>query len=559
MTSLLYSYVPEIEYKSYQEFIDNFDINIPDNFNFAYDIVDKYAELSPDKTALVWCNDHDEEFIISFKELKKYSDKTANFFQKLGIKKGDKVMLTLKSRYEFWFSILALHKLGAITIPATHMLKTKDIVYRVKKAGIKMVVCIEEDQVPHFFDEAQKELTDINLIKVLVGDEKRPDWHNFRKEVEKESAEFERPVGDQKTSIHEPMLVYFSSGTTGLPKMVEHDYTYPFGHIITAKYWQNVMEEGLHYTVADTGWAKAMWGQIYGQWIAGSAVFVYDYERFDAGHMLDKASKFGVTTFCAPPTIYRFLIKEDMSKYDFSTLKYAVTAGEPLNPEVYNKFNEYTGLKLMEGFGQTECVVCIANFPWIEPRPGSMGKPSPKYDIKLMDNEGNLCDIGEEGEIVIKTTPYKPPGLFNGYYLDEEKTEEVWVGDYYHTGDTAWMDEDGYLWFVGRNDDIIKSSGYRIGPFEVESAVLSHPAVLESAITGVPHHIRGQIIKATIVLTKGYQPSEELKLEIQNHVKQVTAPYKYPRVIEFVNELPKTISGKIRRIEIRSKDQEKAD
>jgi acetyl-CoA synthetase len=318
-----------------------------------------------------------------------------------------------------------------------------------------------------------------------------------------------------------------------------------------------VREDGLHYTVADTGWAKAMWGQIYGQWIAGSSVFVYDYERFDAARMLEKASKYGVTTFCAPPTIYRFLIKEDLSQYDFSTLKYAVTAGEPLNPEVYNKFYEFTGLKLMEGFGQTESVVSIANFPWMKPRPGSMGKPSPGYLIELMDKDGGICDVGEEGEIVIKTINVKPPGLFSGYYCDKRKTDEVWYQGYFHTGDTAWMDEDGYLWFVGRNDDIIKSSGYRIGPFEVESAVISHPAVLECAITGTPHPIRGQVVKATIVLAKGYEPSDQLKLEIQNHVKQVTAPYKYPRIIEFVDELPKTISGKIRRIEIRAKDKEK--
>lgn len=557
MTNLLYSFVPEIEYESYQEFIEKFEIKVPENFNFAYDIVDKYAEISPDKTALVWCNDYDKERIISFKELKEYSDKTANFFKNCGIKKGDKVMLTLKSRYEFWFCILALHKLGAITIPATHMLKTRDIVYRVESAGIKMVVCIAEDGVPEYFDEADEQLKDVNLIKALVGDDERPNWINFRSEIEKASPEFERPTGDQKTENNEPMLVYFSSGTTGLPKMVEHDYIYPLGHIITAKYWQNVKEEGLHYTVADTGWAKAMWGQIYGQWIAGSAVFVYDYERFDAARMLEKASKYGVTTFCAPPTIYRFLIKEDLSKYDFSTLQYAVTAGEPLNPEVYNKFYEFTGLRLMEGFGQTELVVCIVNFPWMKPRPGSMGKPSPGYNIKLMDKDGNICDVGEEGEIVIETSRQKPPGLFNGYYRDPEKTAEVWHDDYYHTGDTAWMDEDGYYWFIGRNDEIIKSSGYRIGPFEVESAVISHPAVLECAITGVPHPVRGQVVKATVVLTKDYVASEELKLEIQNHVKKVTAPYKYPRVIEFVDELPKTISGKIRRIEIRSKDQEK--
>lgn len=556
MTSLLYSFVPEIEYESNSEFIEKFEINIPENFNFAYDIVDKYAEISPDKKAMVWCNDYGKERIFSFKELKEYSDKTANFFKNCGIKKGDKVMLTLKARYEFWFCILALHKLGAIAVPATHMLKTRDIVYRIESADIKMVVCIAEDGVPDYFDQADEKL-DINLKKVLVGDDERQGWLNFRSEIEKASAEFERPTGDQKTQNQETMLIYFSSGTTGLPKMVEHNYTYPFGHIITA-YWQNVMEDGLHYTVADTGWAKAMWGQIYGQWIKGSAVFVYDYERFDAGRMLENAIKYGVTTFCAPPTIYRFLIKEDLSKYDFSALKYAVTAGEPLNPEVYNKFLELTGLRLMEGFGQTECVICVANFPWIEPRPGSMGKPASKYDIKLMAKDGNLCDVGEEGEIVFKTSQEKPPGLFNGYYQDQEKTKEVWHDEYYHTGDTAWMDEDGYLWFVGRNDDIIKSSGYRIGPFEVESAVLSHPAVLESAITGVPHPIRGQVIKATIVLTRNYEPSEELKVEIQDHVKEVTAPYKYPRIIEFVDELPKTISGKIRRVEIRSKDQERS-
>ncbi|MCE5214761.1 MAG: AMP-binding protein [Methanobacterium sp.] len=556
MSSLTNLFLLKTEFESYNDFKENFTIKIPENFNFAYDVVDEYAELYPDKTALVWCNDNDEDRIINFKELKEFSDKTANFFQECGIKKGDKVMLTLKSRYEFWFCILALHKLGAITIPATHMLKTKDIIYRLEKADIKMVVCIAEDGVPQYFDEADEQMKEINLIKAVVGDENRKGWFNFREEIKKASPDFQKPSGDQKTINEDPMLVYFSSGTTGLPKMVEHDFTYPFGHIITA-YWQNVLDDGLHYTVADTGWAKAMWGQIYGQWIMGSAVFVYDYERFDSAHMLEKSSKYGVTTFCAPPTIYRFLIQEDLSKYDFSNLKYAVTAGEPLNPEVYNKFHELTGLRLMEGFGQTECVACVANFPWIKPRPGSMGKPSPNYDIELMDSDGNPCDIGEEGEIVIKTSQQKPPGLFNGYYRDQVKTKEVWHDGYYHTGDTAWMDEDGYLWFVGRNDDIIKSSGYRIGPFEVESAVISHPAVLESAITGVPHPIRGQVIKATIVLTKDYEPSEELKLEIQDHVKQVTAPYKYPRVIEFVDELPKTISGKIRRIEIRSKDQYK--
>ena len=553
MSSLLEKFVSKSEFKSYQDYHDNFEIIEPENFNFAYDVVDKYAEDDPDKIALVWCDDNENEVIFTFKDLKRYSDKTANFFLDCGIKKGDAVMLTLKSRYEFWFCILALHKIGAITIPATHMLKSKDIVYRLNKADIKMLVCIAENGVPKEFEEAEKECKN-KLVKAIVGD-KREGWLDFREEIEKISEEFDGKRDEFGIVNDNVSLVYFSSGTTGLPKMVEHDYTYPLGHIITAKYWQNVIEDGLHYTVADTGWAKAMWGQIYGQWIAGSAVFVYDYDRFDAKNMLKKASKHGVTTFCAPPTIYRFLIKEDLSKYEFSTLKYAVTAGEPLNPEVYNKFYEFTGLRLMEGFGQTECVICIANFPWMKPRPGSMGKPSPGYDIQLMDKTGKICDVGEEGEIVIKTSENMPAGLFNGYYLDPEKTEEVWYDDYYHTGDTAWMDEDGYLWFVGRTDDIIKSSGYRIGPFEVESAVISHPSVVECAITGFPDPIRGQVVKATIVLTPDYSPSEDLVKEIQNHVKQVTAPYKYPRVIEFVEELPKTISGKIRRVEIRSKDE----
>jgi len=555
MLSLLNKFVPKTEFDSYEDFEKNFRIEVPEEFNFAYDVVDEYADKDPEKIAMVWCDDNsDRKF--TFKDMKFYSDKAANLFKDCGITKGDTVMLTLKSRYEFWFCLLALNKIGAIPIPATHMLKSKDIVYRIESADINMMVCIAEDQVPECVDVAEKELKNRKLIKAVVGGEEREGWINFRDELEKASEEFERPTGEASTSNDDPSVVYFSSGTTGLPKMILHDFTYPLGHIITAKYWQKVIVDGLHYTVADTGWAKCLWGKIYGQWIAGSAVFVYDYDRFDAGNMLDKASKHGVTTFCAPPTIYRFLIKEDLSKYNFSTLKYAVTAGEPLNPEVYNKFYEFTGLKLMEGFGQTETVVCIANFPWMEPRPGSMGKPSPGYDILLMDKHGKICDIGEEGELVLNTMDGKPPGLFGGYYKDKKKTDEAWYGGYYHTGDTAWKDEDGYLWFVGRNDDIIKSSGYRIGPFEVESAVISHPSVLECAITGVPHPVRGQVVKATIVLAKGYESSEELKKEIQNHVKRVTAPYKYPRIIEFVDELPKTISGKIRRIEIREKDKE---
>ena len=556
MSSLLNKFVSKVEFESYKDFKENFRINVPDNFNFAYDVVDRYAEEIPDKIAMVWCDDYNNHRVFTFADMKYYSDKAANFFIKCGIKKGATVMLTLKSRYEFWFCILGLHKIGAVAIPATHMLRTEDIVYRIKSAKIKMVICIAEEDLPEYFDESDNELRDFKLIKAIVGEEDRDGWFNFRKEIEKAPLEFKRPTGDQNTQNNDISLIYFSSGTVGLPKMVGHDFIYPLAHIVTAKYWQNVIKDGLHYTVADTGWGKAVWGQLYGQWIAGSAVFVYDYERFDAANMLEKASKYGVTTYCAPPTIYRFLIKEDMSKYDFSTLEYATTAGEPLNPEVYNKFYEFTGLKLREGFGQTETVVSVANFPWIEPRPGSMGKPSPIYDIKIIDKGNKLSDIGEEGEIAIRTGDKNPIGLFKGYYLDSEKTKEAWYNGCYHTGDTAWMDEDGYIWFVGRTDDMIKSSGYRIGPFEVESAVISHPSVLECAITGFPDSVRGQVVKATIVLTKDYKPSEELKKEIQNHVKKVTAPYKYPRVIEFVEELPKTISGKIRRVEIRSKDQE---
>lgn len=556
MSSLLTKFLSRVEFESYNDFKENFKINVPENFNFAYDVVDEYAADIPDKIAMVWCDDNDNNHVFTFADMKYYSDKAANFFMKCGIKKGDTVMLTLKARYEFWFCLLGLHKIGAIAIPATHMLRTEDIVYRIENAKIKMVICIAEDGVPEYFDDADDELKDLKLIKAIVSDEDRKGWFNFRKEVEDAPLEFERPSGNKNTANDDTSLVYFSSGTTGLPKMIQHDFTYPLAHIITAKYWQNVVDDGIHYTVADTGWAKSVWGQIYGQWISGSAVFIYDYERFDAGQMLEKASKYGVTTYCAPPTIYRFLIKEDLSKYNFSTLEYAVTAGEPLNPEVYNKFYEFTGLRLMEGFGQTESVVSVANFPWLTPRPGSMGKPAPIYDITIVDKENKQSDVGEEGEIVIKTHDNKPIGLFGGYYLDPEKTKEVWYDGCYHTGDTAWMDEDGYIWFVGRTDDMIKSSGYRIGPFEVESAVLSHPSVLECAITGFPDPVRGQVVKATIVLTNKYQPSEELKKEIQNHVKNVTAPYKYPRVIEFVEELPKTISGKIRRVEIRSKDQE---
>ena len=555
MSSLSSRFVSGTEFKSYEDFKENLKITVPESFNFAFDVVDVYAKEVPYKRALVWCNDRGDELVITFGDLLEKSNRAANFFGRHGVGKGDCVMLTLKGRYDFWIAMVGLHKIGAVAIPATHMLRAKDIAYRIDKAKLKMIVSIEEDGVPDEIDAACRMIDGDVPVRAFVGEVERDEWLNFREEIENSSPDFERPVGAGATENSDILLAYFTSGTTGNPKMVKHDHTYPLGHILTAQFWQNVVEDGLHYTVADTGWAKCVWGQIYGQWIAGSAVFAYDYDRFDAGRMMEMATKFGVTTFCAPPTIYRFMIKGDMTKYDFSSLKYAVTAGEPLNPIVYNLFFEATGLRLMEGYGQTETVVAVANFPGMDPRPGSMGKPSPGYDVVLVDRDDRVCDVGEEGEIVIRTDGAKPPGLFIDYHLDPERMRNTWHDDYYHTGDTAWMDGDGYLWFVGRTDDMIKSSGYRVGPFEVENALISHPAVMECAVTGVADPLRGQAVKATVVLTSGYKPSDDLKTELQNHVKKVTAPYKYPRIIEFVKALPKTISGKIRRVEIREKDE----
>lgn len=550
---MLEKFLSKVDFDSYEDFIDNFKINVPDNFNFAYDVVDEIAAKTPDKIAIVWCDENGNEATFTFGQLKEYSNKAANFFKRVGVKKGDPVMLILKRRYEFWFAVLALHKIGAVAIPATHLLTAKDIIYRNNAADIKMIFSIAEDEViKHIEDSLEKSPT--VKVKALINSEK-DGWYNFNSEIEKESSQFERPTGENAPTNESMMLLYFTSGTTGMPKMVAHDFTYPLGHINTAKYWQNVIDHGLHLTVADTGWAKAVWGKIYGQWLSGCAVFVYDYEKFVPHELLDVICKYGVTSFCAPPTIYRFFIKEDLTKYDFSKLKHCAVAGEPLNPEVYNQFYKATGLKLMEGYGQTELTVTLGAFPWMEPKPGSMGKPAPGYDIDLLDENGNSCEVGEEGQIVIRTNKRKPAGMFIGYYRDQELTNKVWHDGIYYTGDMAWRDEDGYYWFVGRADDVIKSSGYRIGPFEVESALLEHPAVLECAITAVPDPIRGQVVKATVVLTKNYTPGDDLVKELQNHVKTVTAPYKYPRIIEFVKELPKTISGKIRRVEIRDKDK----
>ena len=530
-----------------------YSLNVPDDFNFGYDIVDEMARLEPDKRAMVWCNPAGEEHVFTFADIKRYSDKTANVLRGLGIRKGDMVMLILRRHYEFWFSIVALHKIGAVVIPATNLLTTKDLAYRFNAAGVKAIICTSDGQVSDYVDEAQKESPSLK-VKVLVQGEK-PGWVSFTQAVEAADEHFERPTGAEATRVTDPMLSYFTSGTSGLPKLVCHDFSYPLAHIITAKQWHNVDPDGLHLTVAETGWGKAVWGKLYGQWIMEAAVFVYDFEKFDPADLLSKIEKYRITTFCAPPTIYRFFIKQGMEGYDLSSLKYATIAGEALNPEVFNRFYEFTGLKLMEAFGQTETTVTVGNLRGMEPKPGSMGKPSPLYDVDIVDEDGNPVPAGEVGEIVLHTTEgKKQPGLFIGYYRDPERTRAAWHDGLYHTGDTAWRDEDGYFWYVGRTDDVIKSSGYRIGPFEIESVLMEHPAVLECAVTGTPDPVRGQVVKATIVLMKGYEPSEKLTKEIQNYVKHQTAPYKYPRVIEYVESLPKTISGKIRRVAIREKD-----
>jgi len=538
-------------FSSYEDLIKDFHINVPENFNFGFDVVDVIAEKEPNKQALVWCNEHNEEKIFTFGDIKKYSNKTANFFKSLGIKKGDAVMLILKRRYEFWFVMIALHKIGAVPIPATHLLTEKDIVYRNKAADVKMIVSVSTDNVPETVDNAEKKSPTLKYKVAVHGTV--DGWYDFKSEIEKQSDIFERPTGDQSTKNDDKFLLYFTSGTTGMPKMVLHDYTYPLGHLITST-WQNLVDGGLHLTVADTGWAKAAWGKLYGQWLHGCSVFVFDFDKFIPKNLVEVLTKYGVTSFCAPPTIYRYLIKEDLSKYDMSKLKYCTVAGEPLNPEVYNKWKEITGLRLMEAYGQTELISLLCNFPMMTPKPGSIGKPAPCYDVDIVNEEFNSCENGEVGQIVVRISGKKPVGMFCGYYRDEALTKTVWHDGMYFTGDTAYKDEDGFYWFVGRADDIIKSSGYRIGPFEVESALIEHPSVLECAITAVPDPDRGQVVKATVVLVKGYKASHDLVVELQNHVKKVTAPYKYPRIIEFVEELPKTISGKIRRVEIRQTD-----
>ena len=549
---MLEKFVKQTTFTSQEDFIKNFKIDVPENFNFGYDVVDAWAAEQPDKKAILWTNDKGEAHQYTFAELKEKTDQTAAYFQSLGIGHGDMVMLILKRRIEFWFCTIALHKLGAVVIPATHLLTKKDIVYRCNAADIKMIVCAGEEVITKHIIDAMPQSPSVKHL-LSIGPDMPEGFKDFHEGMTN-AAPFAKP--EHTNTNNDTMLMYFTSGTTGEPKMVAHDFTYPLGHISTGSFWHNLHENSLHLTIADTGWGKAVWGKLYGQMIAGANIFVYDHEKFTPADILQKIQDCRITSLCAPPTIYRFLIKEDISKYDLSSLEYCTTAGEALNYSVYETFLNITGIRLMEGFGQTETTLTLGTFPWMQPKPGSMGVPNPQYDIDLLTPDGRSAEDGEQGQIVIRTDKGKPLGLFKEYYRAAELTEDAWHDDIYYTGDVAWRDEDGYYWFVGRADDVIKSSGYRIGPFEVESALMTHPAVVECAITGVPDEVRGQVVKATIILSNDYKDKagEELIKELQNHVKRVTAPYKYPRVIEFVDELPKTISGKIRRVEIRKND-----
>ena len=514
-----------------------------DKFNFAFDIVDEIAKKAPEKLAMLHIDKHKVERRFTFNDMKRASNQCANYFKSLGIKKGDRVMLVLKRHYQFWYAILALHKLGAVAIPATNLLQEHDFDYRFNAAEVSAIVCTADGDVAHQVDLAEPASPTLKT-KILVGGE-REGWHNFDEEFTLFSAHFYRT--EDTACGNDLMLMFFTSGTTGYPKIAAHNYKYALGHYVTAKYWHGVDENGLHFTISETGWGKALWGKLYGQWLCEGAVFTYDFDRFDAADILPMFAKYHMTTFCAPPTMLRMMIKQDISQYDLSSIKHITTAGEALNPEVYRQFEKATGLQIMEGFGQTELTLMIANLMGNSHKLGSMGKPTPAYDVDILDPDGNPVPDGETGEIVVKTSDKVPCGLFAGYYKNKEKTDEVWHDGYYHTGDTAWRDEDGFYWYVGRVDDVIKSSGYRIGPFEIESVIMELPYVLECGVSAAPDEVRGQVVKASIVLVKGTEPTEELKKEIQDYVKHHTAPYKYPRIVVFKDELPKTISGKIQR------------
>ena len=522
--------------------ISKIEFKVPDNFNFGYDIVDDIGKNDPERRAVVWCDDRGNSRTLTFSDIMRLSNKTANYLRSLGVKKGDGVLVVLKHDYQFWYVTVALNKLGAVVIPVTSMITKHDAEYRVERSCAKAVICTSR------ILGASAAFDGIDMPIKLMSNGSREGWTSLDEGVEKASDVLERVP----TLSTEPFLIYFSSGTSGYPKMVLHDHSYPIGHIATAKHWQDVDPEGIHFTIAETGWAKVAWGKIYGQWIMESAVFVYDFMKFEPSDVLSKISEYKITTLCCPPTMFRFFINEGLEKYDLSSLKHSSIAGEALNPDVFENWYKATGLKLMEGFGQTETTAVVMNSLNMEPRPGSMGKPSPQYYVDVVDLNDKSCAPGETGEIVIRVSE-DPPGIFREYYKDEEKTKTTIYNGYHHTGDVAWKDEDGYFWYVGRNDDVIKSSGYRIGPFEIESVVVRHESVLECAVTGVPDEIRGQVIKATVVLREGFEATDDLKKDIQNFVKRETAPYKYPRVVEFVKELPKTVNGKIRRMAIREK------
>ena len=519
------------------------DFSNEDTYNFAFDTVDAIADKYPDKLAMLHISNDKTERRFTYRDIKKASAQCANYFKSLGIGKGDKVMVVLKRHYEFWFTILALHKLGAVAIPATNQLKSHDFEYRFTAAGVKAIVCTGTDKTAEEVDLAAEKCKDL-VCKVMVQGE-REGWHNFTEESKLFSTHFERT--SDTACGNDPMLMFFTSGTTGYPKIAAHSYKYALGHFPTARYWHDVRPEDLHLTISETGWGKALWGKLYGQWMCEGAVFVYDFDRFQASEILPMFAKYHITTFCAPPTMYRMLIKDDLSSYDLSSIRHATTAGEALNPEVFLQFKKATGLSIMEGFGQTETTLTIGTLVGMTPKPGSMGKAMPLYDLDIVDADGNSVGTGENGEVVVRTDKGIPCGLFLGYYGDEEKTREAWHDGMYHTGDVAWRDEDGYFFYVSRIDDVIKSSGYRIGPFEIENVIMELPYVLECGVCAAPDEVRGQVVKACIVLTKGTEPSDALKKEIQEYVKTHTAPYKYPRIVEFRTELPKTISGKIQR------------
>lgn len=546
-------FLDRTEFTGYEDFCKGFHVNVPNRFNFGYDVVDAWAAEEPQREALLWTDDKGAERRFTFGELKELTDSTASWFQSLGIGRGDRVMLMLKRHYQFWLAIVALHKLGAIAIPATHLLTAEDIEYRCNRAHIRMIVAAGDPVITGHINEAMPRCKSVEWL-VSTGPNVPEGWLDFNTGIAAAPPLVRPEVANENTDV---MLLYFTSGTSGEPKMVAHDFTYPLGHIVTASYWHNLRPGDLHLTLADTGWGKAVWGKLYGQWLAGAEVFVYDFDHFNPADLLDMMERYRINSFCAPPTVFRFLIRENVKERDLSALRYCTIAGEALNPSVFNKWKELTGISLMEGFGQTETTLTVGNFPGMTPKPGSMGKPNPQYDTYIARPDGTPCAPDEKGEICIRVPKGEHQlGLFKEYLDDEELTHAAWHDGVYHTGDVAWADEDGYYWFVGRKDDVIKSSGYRIGPFEVESACLTHPAVVECAITAVPDEVRGQVVKATIVLAADYvkKAGPELVKEIQNHVKRVTAPYKYPRVVEFVTELPKTISGKIRRVAIRATD-----